>query len=54
MVFGGVTVQTQTKSQAKVPFFGDIPLLGYLFRSSVVTDNDKEFIFLITPRVLSG
>ena len=54
LVFGGVTVQSQTKSQAKVPFFGDIPLLGHRFKSSVITDNDKEFIFLITPRVLPG
>ena len=54
VVFGGVSVQNQTKLEAEVPFFGGIPLLGYLFKSKVVTDNYDEFIFLITLKIVPG
>ena len=54
LVFGGVAVQVQTKSVAKIPLLGDIPILGNLFKSTSVTDNDQEFIFLITPKIMPG
>ena len=54
LVFGGVAAQVQTKSVAKIPLLGDIPILGNLFKSTSVTDSDKEFIFLITPKIMLG
>lgn len=53
VVLGGIFVQTQKELITKVPFFGDLPLLGNLFRN-VSTLNDKtELLIFITPRVLS-
>ena len=53
VVLGGIFVQTQKELVTKVPFFGDLPVLGNLFRN-VSTLNDKtELLIFITPRVLS-
>lgn len=53
VVLGGIFVQTQKELITKVPFFGDLPLLGNLFRN-VSSINDKtELLIFITPRVLS-
>jgi type IV pilus assembly protein PilQ len=53
VVLGGIFVQTQKELITKVPFFGDLPILGHLFRN-VSTLNDKtELLIFITPRVLS-
>ena len=53
VVLGGIFVQTQKELITKVPFFGDLPVLGNLFRN-VSSINDKtELLIFITPRVLS-
>ena len=53
VVIGGVYTQQQTNGIDKVPFFGDIPLLGYLFRRSSAIDNKKELLVFITPKILN-
>jgi len=35
-----------------VPFFGDLPLLGALFRGSSRRDNKTELLVFITPRIV--
>jgi type IV pilus assembly protein PilQ len=35
-----------------VPFFGDIPVLGYLFRSTTDINNKTELLIFITPKIL--
>ena len=37
----------------QVPFFGDIPLLGWLFKSKEFKDNKTELLIFITPRILA-
>lgn len=54
VVFGGVKVTNRTRSVTQVPLLGSIPILGNLFKSSEVTDNDQELLFFITPKVLPG
>ncbi len=54
VVFGGVTVTTRSRSATQVPLLGSIPIIGNLFKSSVVTDNDQELLFFVTPKVLPG
>ena len=54
LVFGGVSVHVQTKSVAKIPLLGDIPILGNLFKNIAVVESDQEFIFLITPKSMPG
>jgi type IV pilus assembly protein PilQ len=54
IVIGGVFSNTQTKAVDKVPFLGDLPYLGRLFRRDVVTDKKSELLVFLTPRIMSG
>lgn len=54
VVFGGVKVTNRTRAVTQVPILGSIPILGNLFKSSNVTDNDQELLFFITPKVMPG
>jgi len=53
VVIGGVYSQTVTDGVSKVPLLGDIPVLGYLFRSSNKVDNKAELLIFITPKILN-
>lgn len=52
VVLGGVFQQENRKSAGKVPLLGDIPLLGALFRNSTRSDNKRELLIFVTPKVL--
>ncbi|MGA3323548.1 MAG: type IV pilus secretin PilQ [Terriglobia bacterium] len=52
VVFGGITVTSRTKSATYVPWLGNIPLLGHLFKSSTTTDTDQELLFFVSPKIL--
>ena len=52
VVIGGVYTQTKTDADNKVPFLGDIPILGYLFKSTSSIDNKDELLVFITPKVM--
>lgn len=52
LVIGGLTSQTKFESETKVPILGDIPLLGFLFRSTTTTHNKTTVDFFITPRIV--
>ena len=52
IMLGGLIETDKTKSHSGVPFLMDLPLLGYLFRSSSSTDIRKELMVLIRPTVL--
>lgn len=52
LVIGGLTSQTKFESETKVPILGDIPLLGFLFRSTSTTHNKTTVDFFITPRIV--
>ena len=46
-------VNTVVRQQvAKVPFLGDIPILGALFRSTNFQNDESELLFLVTPRIV--
>ncbi len=51
-VMGGVLVDEDTKTNDKVPLFGDIPLLGHLFRRDTKEKDTKEILFFLTPRII--
>jgi len=53
IVIGGVFSNTQTKSVDKVPFLGDLPYLGRLFRRDIVSDNKNELLVFLTPRIMN-
>jgi len=52
VVIGGVYAQTQSDGVTKVPLLGDIPGLGYFFRSTAKVDNKSELLVFITPKIL--
>jgi type IV pilus assembly protein PilQ len=52
VVLGGVYQQTQTFSVTKVPLLGDLPLLGYLFRTTNSVNNKRELLIFVTPKIL--
>ena len=53
VVLGGIYTQEERDDIAKVPFFGDLPLLGYLFKTSGRKNNKTELLVFITPKVLT-
>src|SRR3989344_2927130 len=53
VVIGGIYEQDKADTITKVPFFGDIPLLGWLFKNKEVKDNKTELLIFLTPRILS-
>lgn len=52
VVIGGIYQQTQNDSVTKVPLLGDIPVLGYLFRSKGIQDDKSELLIFVTPRIM--
>jgi type IV pilus assembly protein PilQ len=52
VVLGGVFERTKTTSTEKVPFFGDIPYAGVLFRRNEKVDNNNELLIFVTPKIL--
>ena len=53
IVIGGIFTEDQSDVVDKVPFFGDLPVFGYLFKRTTKGSNKKEMLVFITPRVLS-
>ena len=53
VVIGGIYEQQSATSVSKVPFFGDLPLLGWMFRKKNEFDNKIETLIFMTPRILS-
>lgn len=53
VVIGGVFSNTQSKSVDKVPFLGDLPYLGRMFRRDIVSDSKSELLIFLTPRILN-
>ena len=52
VVLGGVFEQSTERSTDKVPFFGDIPIAGYLFRRDLNSDDKAELLIFLTPKLL--
>lgn len=52
VVIGGIFSQDERNTTTKVPLFGDIPVLGNLFRNNAKTDNKTELLVFITPRIV--
>ncbi len=52
LILGGVYVEKHTQFFGKVPFLGDIPLIGNLFKSRRRGNERNELLFFITPRIM--
>ena len=53
VVIGGVYITKNEQTTEKVPFLGDIPFLGWLFKVKNDTGERRELLVFITPRVIS-
>jgi type IV pilus assembly protein PilQ len=52
-VLGGIYRRGQRESISQVPFLGDIPVLGWLFKSRTDADERDELLIFVTPRILN-
>ncbi len=52
-MIGGLLDNTETESFQKIPFLGDIPVLGKFFQSMTRTKNNTELIVIVTPEIVA-
>ena len=52
VVIGGIYTQDERNQVNKVPFFGDLPAVGPLFRNNLRVDNKTELLVFLTPRII--
>jgi type IV pilus assembly protein PilQ len=52
VVLGGIFEQSKREDQEKVPFFGDLPYFGWLFKSTSVRDDKRELLIFVTPKII--
>jgi len=53
VVIGGIFEQREREDVTKVPFLGDFPLLGYLFRTRTKSTSKTELLIFLTPKVIA-
>ena len=53
VVIGGIFEMNEAENETKVPFFGDLPGVGNLFKSRSKTSNKQEMLVFITPKVVA-
>lgn len=51
-VLGGIYEQTERNDIEKVPFFGDLPIMGNLFKRKTTLNNRTELLIFITPKIM--
>ena len=54
VVIGGIYEQNDREDETKVPFFGDLPVLGNLFKTKTRTATKNELLVFITPKMLTN
>ena len=52
VVLGGILETTTRDTDTKVPYLGDIPVLGHLFKTTNKTDNKDELLIFVTPKIV--
>lgn len=53
VVIGGIFESVESDGETKVPFFGDLPVMGNLFKTRNKTANKSEMLVFITPKVIT-
>lgn len=52
LVIGGMIQETESKTVTKIPFLGDLPVIGMFFRSTTTGKTKEEMVIMITPRIV--
>jgi general secretion pathway protein D len=53
-VIGGLISNTKSSSDSKVPFLGDIPILGALFKATSKAEAKTELLMFLTPHIVEA
>ena len=53
LVIGGLIQETEQKTVNKIPFLGDLPFFGAIFRSTSTTKAKNELVIMITPKIIN-
>jgi len=53
-VIGGIVVADKSDTNSGIPFFKDIPILGWLFKNKSISDSQTELLIFITPNIVKG
>ncbi|MCM8593800.1 type IV pilus secretin PilQ [Accumulibacter sp.] len=53
VVIGGIYVEETGYSTQRIPFFGDLPYIGFLFKNRATSERKTELLVFITPRILA-
>jgi type IV pilus assembly protein PilQ len=53
VVIGGFARESDIQTQDRVPFFGDLPYVGFLFKTTTKNQSRSELLVFITPRIIS-
>jgi type IV pilus assembly protein PilQ len=53
VVIGGIYTQKTADSTQRVPFFGDLPYIGWLFKNREWIDDKTELLVFITPKIVA-
>jgi type II secretory pathway component GspD/PulD (secretin) len=54
VILGGLITERTVEAENKVPLLGDVPVLGYLFKSTYKRKEQTNVLFFIRPRILTG
>ncbi|WP_152417548.1 type IV pilus secretin PilQ [Methylophaga lonarensis] len=52
VVLGGIYEQISTTNSQRVPFFGDLPYVGFMFRNNLNEDRRRELLVFVTPKII--
>ena len=52
IVLGGIFQQVSTNDVSKVPLFGDLPVVGGIFRKSSQVEQKRELLIFVTPKII--
>jgi type IV pilus assembly protein PilQ len=52
VVLGGIYIQEKSGAVRRVPFFGRLPYVGWMFKSEVNTDKRNELLIFVTPKII--
>jgi type II secretory pathway component GspD/PulD (secretin) len=53
VILAGLIQKNETRTTVKVPLLGDIPVLGWLFKTESSDTRNNEVVFVITPHILA-
>ncbi|GAB3013282.1 type IV pilus secretin PilQ [Bowmanella dokdonensis] len=53
VVLGGIFQQNQTTAVSKIPLFGDLPVVGNLFKNTSDFNEKRELLIFVTPRIMT-